>query len=207
VDYVEPVQAIIPGVQGRVLAALVKTDAELSMRSVAKLAGASVNRAVTVVNRLVDLGVVQRRDVGSTALVRIDRENEAAQAILLIDAIRDSVIRRLRDAAATIKPTPATLMVFGSFARGEARPGSDLDVLAVRPRAVDVEDQSWHDSLASWTELATRISGNPVALLTADFDEIASLLTRPNTVWTSAAAEGILLAGQPLRELGPRVET
>ena len=56
-DYVHPVEAVIPGVQGRVLAVLARTETELTMRTVAELAGASANRATTVLNRLVHLGI------------------------------------------------------------------------------------------------------------------------------------------------------
>ena len=41
-DFVHPVEAVIPGAQGRVLAVLAETTAELNLRTVARLAGVSV---------------------------------------------------------------------------------------------------------------------------------------------------------------------
>jgi len=64
-DYVAPIEAVVPGVQGRVLSVLARTDTELTMRSVAQLAGVSVNRAVSVLNHLIALGLVERREAGS----------------------------------------------------------------------------------------------------------------------------------------------
>ena len=87
-DYVNPVEALIPGVQGRVLTVLARTEAELTMRSVAELAGVSANRATVVLNRLVRLGIVERRDVGASALVRLVRENEAARSVLSLVDLR-----------------------------------------------------------------------------------------------------------------------
>src|SRR5664280_2454877 len=81
-DFGDPVEALIPGVQGRVLTVLARTEAELTMRAVAELAGVSANQATVVLNRLVHLGLVERRDVGSAGLVRLIRDNEAARAVL-----------------------------------------------------------------------------------------------------------------------------
>ena len=119
-DYVNPVEALIPGVQGRVLTVLARTETELTMRSVAELAGASANQATVVLNRLVRLGIVERRDVGAFALVRLVRENEAARSVLSLVDLRQGVLARLAGEARKIRPAPACLVVFGSFARGDA---------------------------------------------------------------------------------------
>ena len=78
----------------------------------------------------------------------------------------------MREAARLIKPAPLSLVVFGSFARGEAGPDSDVDVLAVRPdEAADLEDV-WTDSLGRWVGVAGRITGNPVRLIEVDLEEL-----------------------------------
>jgi DNA-binding IclR family transcriptional regulator len=62
-DFVRPVEAIVPGVQGRVLAVLADTTAELNQRTIAQLAGVSQAQVSRVLPGLVEHGVVQRRDV------------------------------------------------------------------------------------------------------------------------------------------------
>ncbi|MBV8297334.1 MAG: hypothetical protein JO085_10885, partial [Acidimicrobiia bacterium] len=121
-DYESPVEAVIPGVQGRVLGVLTRTDRELTMRGVAQLAGASVQQASVVVARLVELGLAVRRDVGTAALVRLDRQNEAARCVLGLASLHEQVLERLRAAAHSIAPAPASLTVFGSFVSREAGP-------------------------------------------------------------------------------------
>ncbi|MEI8240248.1 MAG: hypothetical protein WCI22_12595 [Actinomycetota bacterium] len=44
-DFVHPISAVIPGAQGRVLAALAETTAELNLRTLARLSGVSVAQA------------------------------------------------------------------------------------------------------------------------------------------------------------------
>ena len=177
-DYSSPVEAVIPGVQGRVLGVLARAQARLTMRQVAQLADVSVNRTVSVLNELVHLGLVNRREVGSAAHVRLDGENETAKLVIALQGVRGAVVEVLRSRADRIVPTPASLVLFGYFTAGEAKADSDLDVLAVRPRSVDAEDIGWSASLGSWAEDATHIAGNPVNLVVVGQGEAPSLLKR-----------------------------
>src|SRR6266852_3157204 len=83
-DYVQPIEAVVPGAQGRVLGVLARSEMELTMRAVARLAGTSVGQTSLVVGRLVELGLVTRRDIGPASLVRLDRRNEAARAFVAL---------------------------------------------------------------------------------------------------------------------------
>jgi hypothetical protein len=200
-DYVEPLEAIIPGTQGRVLGVLARTDAELTMRTVAHLGGVSPNRAASVLGRLVSLGLVERREAGSAALVRLQGENEAARAVHALVNLRQSVLDRLQAEARIIEPAPASLVVFGSFATGLARAESDLDVLAVLPLGLPADDPRWIDSLGRWSDLAAHISGNAVSLTQAAAEEMPTLLRRRGSVWEGASQQGVVLVGRALGEL------
>jgi predicted nucleotidyltransferase len=201
VDYVTPIEAVVPGVQGRVLGVLARSDTELTMRSVAQLAGVSVNRAVSVLNHLVALGIVERREAGSAALVRLARDNEAARVVTSLRDLSSRVIDRLRSQSKTIRPAPASLVLFGSFVRDEARAASDLDVLAVRARHVSEDDPKWLEGLGQWVARATRIVGNPVSLLTVGQEELPGLLRRKQSVWREIAQDGLVLLGSELPDL------
>ena len=60
-DFSRPVEALIPGAQGRVLGALARVDAELPVSTLAAVAGVGRTRASAVLGKLADLGVVSRR--------------------------------------------------------------------------------------------------------------------------------------------------
>jgi predicted nucleotidyltransferase len=203
-DFVRPVEAVVPGVQGRVLAALARTDADLTISSAARLAGVSVNRATTVVKNLVSLGLVERRDAGSAALVHLVRDNEAARQIAALADLRGRVIARLREAAEQIRPVPASLAIFGSFARGEARADSDIDVLVVRPDSAAEDETTWTDAVGLWADQAHSIAGNAVNLIQADEGEVPKLLKRRGSLWQAVADDAIVLVGDELTSLAGR---
>jgi predicted nucleotidyltransferase len=205
VDYVRPVEAVIPGVQGRVLGVLARTEAELTMRTVAKLAGVGVQQTSVVLRRLVELGIVARREAGSAALVRLERESEVVQVVLALAQLRERVLDRLRAEACRITPAPAALITFGSFVRGEAVEESDLDVLAIRPRGVSAHDDGWTDSLGRWQDRARRIVGNSVNLLELSSEELGDRRIRRGPLWQSITEEGVVLAGTRLHVRGGRL--
>ncbi|MHB8296300.1 MAG: MarR family transcriptional regulator [Acidimicrobiales bacterium] len=202
-DYVAPVEALIPGVQGKVLGVLARTDTELSMRAVARLAGVSAQQSSVVLGHLIDLGIVERREVPPVALVRLSADNLSAQMVTAIADMRQRVLGRLAELAASITPAPASLIVFGSFARGRAGAASDLDVLAVRPTGVPSDDDGWTDSLGAWADRAQRTVGNPVNLVDIGADEIPDLLSHPApSLWAEIASDGVVLLGTPLGAAG-----
>lgn len=97
-------------------------------------------------------------------------------------------------------------MAFGSFARGESGPESDIEVLAVRPAGMDSDSDEWTESLGLWTERARRALGNPVNVIEVAAEEIPALLARPSpSVWQDASRDGIAIAGEPLEQLAKAV--
>jgi predicted nucleotidyltransferase len=57
------------------------------------------------------------------------------------------------------------VLVFGSVARGQARAGSDLDLLVVRFDDIDEEAPEWRDQLADLERDATAWTGNEARVI------------------------------------------
>jgi DNA-binding IclR family transcriptional regulator len=96
VDFSHPVEAVIPGAQGRILAVLAETSAEVNLRTIARLSRVSVAQATRVLPTLVSLGIVERREAPPSALFRFVPENVAARAVAALAESRHAVLEELR---------------------------------------------------------------------------------------------------------------
>jgi len=204
VDFVRPVQAVIPGAQGRILAVLGETSAELNLRTISRLSGVSLAHASRIMPVLVDLGVVGRREAPPSALFQFIPENVASRAITALTCTRKIVLKELEVAASQIDPAPLSVIVFGSLARGQADSASDIDVLVVRPRSVDEDDDAWHRGLDGWRKHARLVAGNRVEVLEVDEDAAGRSLRRHKPLWTDIERDGVVIFGSGLPALRKR---
>lgn len=200
-DFVRPIEAIVPGAQGRVLAVLAETTAELNLRTIAQLAGISQAQASRLLPDLVVLGVVERREVPPASLFRLVPEHVASQALLALARSTDTVLAEMGRLAGALPHPPVSLIVFGSFARREAEAGSDIDVVMVRPAEIDEDDDDWSASVEAWRSDVRRLTGNPVEILEVSADEAATKLAGRGQVWADIRRDGRVVHGLSLDEL------
>ncbi len=200
-DFLRPVEAIVPGAQGRLLAVLVETTAELNLRTIAQLAGISQAQASRLLPDLVALGVVERREVPPSSLFRLVPEHVASRALLSLARSTDIVLDELGQLAAALPTPPTSLIVFGSFARREAEAESDIDVVVVRPADVDEDDDRWSASVDAWRLDARRLTGNPVEVIEVGADEVAEKLAGSNQMWADIRRDGRVVHGLGIEEL------
>jgi predicted nucleotidyltransferase len=203
-DFRRPVQSMIPGVQGRILAVLAETTAGLSLRTVARLASVSPAQASRVLPELVAQGVVERQEVPPAALFRLVDDHVASRLVRALSRARDTVLAELGRTAARIDPKPISVIVFGSFARGEADADSDLDVVFVRPRAVSDDDAGWAAGIEEWRQFAQRLTGNRAEVLVADEASVGRLLRSSRPLWVDIARDGLVVCGVSLPDLQGR---
>jgi predicted nucleotidyltransferase len=201
VDFRRPVEAVVPGAYGRILAVLVETSAEMNLRTIARLSGVSVAHASRVLPVLVELGMAERREVPPSALFRLIPENVASRAVSALADARRTVLGELGEFANGVAPSPASVVVFGSFARGEADRESDLDVVFVRPGTVDEEDPEWRTGVDGWVERARRLTGNHVELLEVTDGDAARLLRSRKQLWLDIQHDGIVVHGLAIEAL------
>ena len=200
-DFVGPISSVIPGVQGRALAVLAETTAELNLRTLARLSGVSVAQMSRVLPDLVELGLVDRREVPPSSLFRLNRDHVASGAVLALGSARQAVLGELTSFAAELPVVPRSVIVFGSFARGEADVESDIDVVVVRPRSVAADDDNWEHSVDQLRDRVRTITGNRVEILEVGEDEVAVKLSGRAQVWRDVRREGIVAYGVSIEEL------
>ncbi|CAN5651041.1 hypothetical protein BH23GEM8_BH23GEM8_18590 [soil metagenome] len=117
----------------RLLRALVPLDRPVSGREAARLAGVS-RQAIRSLDELVAVGIVRRQETAGQHLYTFNGQNRLAPAIAnLFDAERQRATELFERLAALVTGAGgvSSAVVFGSAARGEAGPGSDLDLLVL----------------------------------------------------------------------------
>lgn len=200
-DFVRPIEAIVPGAQGQVLAVLADTTAELNLRTISQLAGISQAQASRLLPALVSLGVVERREVPPSSLFRLVPEHVASRAILALSRSTNTALVEMGRLAAALPDPPVSVIIFGSFARQQADAESDIDVVIVRPAGVDEDDDVWSASLEAWRNDIRRLTGNPVEVLEVSTDEAATKLGGDGQVWIDVRRDGRVVHGRTVVEL------
>ena len=180
---------------------LADTTAELNLRTLARLADVSVAQVSRMMPSLVELGRVERREVPPSSQFRLVRENVGAQAIIALAGSRDIALSRIGAVSPTLPIPPVSIIVFGSFARGEAVQHSDLDVIVVRRDEVAEEDHAWATAVERWRTEARGITGNRVENLEFSHDEVRARLASDTTLWREVVRDGVTVHGLSAEEL------
>jgi predicted nucleotidyltransferase len=172
-DFSHPLRAITPTLDGDVLTVLAGADEGFSGRRIHRLLEHGSEQGVRkAAERLVDQGVVLRHQAGRAKIYRLNRQHVAASHIEGLATLRAELLERLRVALASWEVPPLLALLFGSVARGEGGPNSDLDLLLVRRADVEEESPIWIEQLASLERDATKWTGNDARIVEFGEDEL-----------------------------------
>lgn len=205
-DFARPIEAVVGGAQGRLLAVLVKITAPLTLRRLASLADVSPAQASRVMPRLVELGIVDRYEVPPASQFVLARGNVAAQLLLTLADARSIALRQIGEAASLLSPEPVSVIAFGSFARGEADAESDIDLAVVRADEVEDDDERWADSIDAWRRVVLALTGNDVEIVEVTASEAARKVRGRSELWRNIERDGVVVYGKAFDELSARVD-
>ena len=206
-DLARPLTVITPTVDGDVLAVLARAEASFTGRQVHQVAGRHSERGVrNALHRLSAQGIVSRERVGSADQYRLNRAHLAAPYVEALAKLRDELLRRVAGEFESWTVPPAFAALFGSAARGEMHPESDIDLFVVRADSVDADDPQWRTQLDALASEVTAWTGNDTRVLEFGVREARTGLVAGDGVLLAARDEGIVLHGPLtyLSELGRR---
>ena len=113
-DLSHPIEAVIPGAQGKVLQALLSAGRPLSTSDTARVASVSQPQASRVLARLVRLGLVTRINVPPSALHAPVARNAVIVALESIRTLRKRSIEYMCRTLRALDPEPAAAYLYGS---------------------------------------------------------------------------------------------
>lgn len=168
-DLSHPFSVVSPTVDGDVLCVLAGADAWFTSGQIQRIASqrspAGVRRTL---DRLTEQGLVSRQAAGRAYLYRLNREHLAAPAVAILAGQRSELLRRL-GAEVTVWSTPPVYgALFGSGARDDHSPNSDLDIFLVQPDGIGAlagADDAWAADCERLGSLSARWTGNDARIL------------------------------------------
>jgi Nucleotidyltransferase domain. len=185
---------VTPTLDGDVLWALAVADVEFSGRELARRAGHGSTEGIRrAADRLVMEGIVSRRVAGGAHLYRLNRDHIAAHWIEGLAAMSEQLVDRLRTAIAAWEEPASLAFLFGSVARRQAGPRSDLDLLVVRQRDCDPDSDVWRSQLVQLQQAATAMTGNDARVLEIGEEDLGGGRIEP--VLDDVLREGVELLG------------
>ncbi len=198
-DLGHPLASILPRVSARVLEVLAGTTRPLSGREIARISGeprASVWRSL---DRLAEAGLVARDDRSAATYFVANRDHLAWPGIEGLVGLRSALVGRIRDDVAAWPVAPVHASLFGSFARADAGPDSDIDLLLVRPAHLD--DDAWDAQVEDLRSRVLAWTGNRLQAVVVDLARLDEHVRADDPLVTAWLTDGLLLAGQPLPRL------
>jgi predicted nucleotidyltransferase len=190
----------------RVLRELVRHGGELSVPALVDATRLSPGAVRAIVrDDLAAAGVVERVGTGRSVLYRLRRDHPLRGAIERLfdeeDARRRRVLNLLARAARHAAPDVMAVWIYGSVARGEDAPGSDLDVAVVLPHGDP--DQAADRYRAALAPLLDRehASASVLALSATDVDR---LVAADDPWWRNVVADALPVLGPPPAVLAQR---
>jgi len=205
-----PLRAVLDHLLGApsrvaVLRVLAAGGAPVTQRELARRAGVQVRSAQQAVALLAALGLVERVVGGRDHLVSLNRRHVLAPPVVALFDAEAGVFRGVRErlhawaGSGGRDRVVEAVVIFGSVARGDDTPTSDLDVLVVAagPAARDAIEESFRDVAAE----LRRSFGVDARAYVLGHEELRRRWRRRESPVPEAVADGLTVVGRSPRDL------
>lgn len=192
----------------RLLRELSRHGGQLSAPSLVTRTGLAKTSVWAGLAALQQIGMVSVAGTGRARLYSM-RPNCMLRASL--DALFDAEERRfqailesIREAARAWRPQPVTVWLYGSVARGDDRPGSDLDIVVITTAS---PSQRELDSIRDALHVAGESLGFAASVVGLGATDIARLVRERDPWWATIESEALVITGHRPNELARRLRT
>jgi predicted nucleotidyltransferase len=201
-DFQRPLSVVAPTLDGDVLGVLAGAEEEFTGRRIHRVLGRGSEAGVRkAADRLVEQGIVSRRQAGQAKLYSFNRSHLAAPYVEGLTTLRSELIDRLKDQVKGWEHPPPVMFLFGSVARGEAGTKSDLDLFVVRPLFNTGGRSEWQAQVAALENEATVWTGNEARVVEYGRKDLADPAVR--VIAREVLKDGVAIVGtrQRLRNM------
>jgi predicted nucleotidyltransferase len=166
-DFSRNLSALFPGAHSIVLQELLRTPKQVTGRQLAMqlVDRLGKSRVSEVMQDLVRQGLVEREILGAAHLYSINKKHLCYELLNSLTQPVDLLLDLVTKQIGRWSPKPIAVVLFGSIAKGTAKPDSDIDLLIVRPRTVSEDDDAWQDQLFRLTLAVQKATGSELNYL------------------------------------------
>lgn len=167
-------------------------DKEFTGREIARLLGTGHSTILPALRALVDRGLVNERVLGRAHVFRVNRDHFLYSILAATFGSERKLVEEITELIrSSLAAGSKSIVLFGSRAKGEARTGSDIDLLIVSREVRDTE--------AALGPLRAQLRRRFGLELDAKVLSPAQLRSKAEAPYLKAArTEGLLIAGAPL---------
>lgn len=195
-----PFALITTGIEGDLLAILSQVDVGFTTGQLQRMVDDRMwkrPKSLPVIRetleRLTMQGIVTKHTESTVPVYRFNADHLVAEHVAAIGRLRTLLLDRLTVATEKWGSPPVYGALFGSAARGQMRPDSDIDLLLVQRDGTD--DDLWHGQIFELKASAERWTGNPCNVLA--FTEAEASDPGALAVLRDVARDGLTFAGKP----------
>jgi len=206
-DVSSPLRSLVPSLDSAVLEVLAGTEAALGTTKIVHLAGrGSRTGAQKVLDRLTEHGIVLAEPTNRGHIYRLNRDHVLTPVIQYALGVRTELFARMKDALKQLKPTPDHAAVFGSLARADGTPHSDIDLFLLMPAGFNPDDE-WETQMRRLEDRVLAWSGNRLEVLAMDRDGLLKMIRNSEALLDRLYADAAPLIGDLRKELAAQVTT
>ncbi len=176
-----------------ILRLLYRTRGMYSGREIARLVGFSPSHTISNLKGLESAGLVLRQRAGGTDLYQLNEKSSAANGVLkpiydwesgLLAELAGMYVERLGDIIVTVR-------LFGSVARGDEKPGSDIDILLTVTDGADLKETE--EAVGEIDLAAGQRFGSPVSTIIVAEKEYGKKLKGKQGFWKDIPKDGRII--------------
>jgi len=173
----------------RILRLFCISGGEYTGREIARLTGYSQTYALRALSDLEANGVLFRRDVSRAHLYSLNEEHMLVEELSSIFELERSALAKIaQDFKRELGESLEFIVVFGSVARGEERPNSDIDMVLTLKDGSKAGVEEMIDAVSNASMAA---SGNPISPILATETELEKMREKKGKrgVWAEVFGE------------------
>lgn len=177
----------------------------MSGRALAELTEVSVYKMHHALKFLTEQGVLSFTPVGASHLYRLQSDHILVQKVLNpLIVFQENIFLQLgKDVMKELDPLPLSIILYGSVARGEERPNSDLDILLVYKNQESIatgSEEELHYLGEQFNKIIKKY-GNLLMMKRCEVSELKNEKNQNAELFKKILKEGRVIYGLSKREL------